>query len=405
MSTAATTRSFPPRQPGPAYFDSDQGVWVVTRYADVVDVLRDQNRFSAVNSIGIEPFEAMAPEVREVLATGLPRFPGIIEMDPPDHTIYRRLVNEGFTPRRVAALEPMMREITHGLLDRLPAEGATDFVPAFGDPLPIRVIGELLGVPIEDTDRVQELSDSFRTLEAGTIGRLPPAEQLETAERFVAFQRYVEAMIEARRSRPGEDLATVLTETRLEDGRELTTEELVSTIVHLLFAGQETTTRLIASMLNLLLGERELWERLLVDRELIPTAIEESLRLQPPVAFHLRESKGETEVGDARLGAGDAVALVFAAANRDPEVFDEPDHLDLERENANRHLGLGRGIHFCVGAPIGRLEARVALEILAERMPSLRLGEEGARPESHAMLSGLATLPVEWDRIEPRATT
>jgi cytochrome P450 len=391
-----------PDQPPASGYDAGKRAWIFTRYADIVEVLRDTEHFSAVNSIGIEPFSSLPAQVRDVLERGLPRFPGIIEMDPPDHSRYRRLVNEGFTPRRVAALEPRMRAISEELLDDLEGQTDADFVHAFGDPLPIRVIGEILGVPPQDTDHVQHLSDAFRTFEGGTIGQLPLERQIETAERFVAFQQYVEAMVEDRRSSPGSDLVSVLAATSLENERLLSTEEIVSTVIHLLFAGQETTTRLIASMLNLLMSEPSLWERLVAEPGLAPTAIEESLRLEPPVTYHQRQAKTAISVGGMDLQAGDAIQLVFAAANRDPQVFPDPDRLDLERGNANRHLGLGRGIHFCVGAPIGRLEARVALEVLTERVPTLRLHpNETAERETHVMLSGLATLPVEWDRIEP----
>jgi cytochrome P450 len=394
----------PATAPGRLRYEPAADAWIVTAYDDVIDVLRDQTNFSAINAIGIAPFSTMAAEVREALDRGRPRFPGIIEMDPPDHTRYRRLVNEGFTPRRVAALEPRMREIAHELVDGLEGSTSADFVPAFGDPLPIRVIGEILGVPREDTDLVQRLSDSFRTLEAGTIGTLPIERQIATAEQFVDFQRYVEAMIEKRRADPGDDLVSVLVETPLAGERPLTTDELVSTVIHLLFAGQETTTRLLASMLQLLLSERALWERLLAAPELAVNAVEESLRLEPPVTYHLRQAKRPVTVGGTDLDPGAAVHLVFREANRDPGVFADPNRFDLERENASRHLGLGRGIHFCVGAPIGRLEAKVAIEVLTERVPTLRL-VPGTSPEreQHAMLSGLASLPVEWDRIEPRA--
>jgi cytochrome P450 len=394
----------PATAPGRLRYEPAADAWIVTSYDDVIDILRDQANFSAINAIGIAPFSTMASEVREALDRGRPRFPGIIEMDPPDHTRYRRLVNEGFTPRRVAALEPRMREIAHELVDGLEASTSADFVPAFGDPLPIRVIGEILGVPREDTEHVQRLSDSFRTLEAGTIGTLPIERQIATAEQFVAFQRYVEAMIDERRAQPGDDLVSVLVQTPLAGERPLTTDELVSTVIHLLFAGQETTTRLIASMLQLLLSERSLWERLLAAPELAANAVEESLRLEPPGTYHQRQGKRPVTVGGTDLEPGAAVHLVFRDANRDPAVFADPDRFDLERENASRHLGLGRGIHFCVGAPIGRLEAKVAIEVLTERVPTLRLvpGTTAER-EQHAMLSGLATLPVEWDRIEPRA--
>ena len=388
---------------GQVRFDDEQGAWIVEAYEDVIEVLRDQVHFSAVNSIGIAPFSTMRPEVRAVLEAGLPRFPGIIEMDPPRHTSYRRLVNEGFTPRRVAALEPRMREIADDLLDGLTGETGADFVRVFGDPLPIRVISEILGVPTEDTDRVQHLSDSFRTLEAGTIGTLPLETQIETAERFVEFQRYVDRMVDERRRQPGQDLVSVLVATPLAGERPLTQEELVSTVIHLLFAGQETTTRLLASMINLLLSDRSLWERVIAEPEVIPTAVEESLRLEPPVTYHQRQVKAAVTLDGAELEPGDNLHLVFRRANRDSGVFGDPDTLDLDRSNASRHLGLGRGIHFCVGAPIGRLEAKVALEALTQRVPTLRLVPD--RPperEQHAMLGGLGSLPVEWDRVEPR---
>ena len=199
--------------------------WIVTRYDDVVEILLDTKQFSAVNSIGIEPFDSFPAEVRAVLAQGYPRFPGIIEMDPPEHTRYRNLVNLAFTPRRIAALEPRIRAIAHELIDGLEGSHETDFVTAFGDPLPIRVIGEILGVPMEDMDRVQVLSDSFRTLEAGTISELPLQRQVETARQFVEFQRYVAGMVSRRLEQPGDDLVSVMTGTRLAGERPLQRSE------------------------------------------------------------------------------------------------------------------------------------------------------------------------------------
>jgi cytochrome P450 len=391
------------RREAPVHFSERLKAWIVTRYDDVVAVLLDNERFSAGNSIGIEPFEAFPPEVRAVLDTGLPRFPGIIEMDPPEHTRYRSLVNLAFTPRRTATLEPRVRQIAHELIDGVAEHGRMDFVERFGDPMPIRVIGEILGVPPDDMPEVQQLSDAFRTLEAGTVRGLPLDEQIETARQFVSFQHYVAAMIEARRGDPGDDLVSSIVDAKLGGERPLTIDELVSTVIHVLFAGQETATRLLASMTYMLLADRWLWEELLVDRTLVPNTVEEALRMDPPVTYHLRLVTRPVRVGNVELAPGDTVHLVFSAANRDDKMFPSPDTFDPRRGNANRHLGFGRGIHFCVGAPIGRLEGRVGLEVLLERLPSLRLAPDYTLElEDHVMLSGLARLPVEWD--PPKAT-
>jgi cytochrome P450 len=385
------------RAEAPAFWSERMRGWVITRYDDVVAILLDTEQFSAVNSIGIEPFDSFLPEVRAVLDQGFPRFPGIIEMDPPAHTMYRGLVNLAFTPRRVAALEPRIREIANELIDGFEARGRADFVKVFGDPLPIRVIGEILGVPVEDMDEVQRLSDSFRTLEAGTISALPVEEQIETARLFVAFQRYVAEMIDAHRASPRDDLISVIADTRLGDERPLSQDELVSTVIHLLFAGQETTTRLLASTVYFLLHDRSLWQELVEHPDLAQNAIEEGLRIDPPVTYHLRQARVAVQIDGSEIKSGDAVHLVFASANHDEAVFPNPERFDLHRPNASRHLGFGRGPHFCVGAAVGRLEGRIGLEILSQRVPSLRI-----RPgytldlEPHVMLSGIARLPVEW---------
>jgi cytochrome P450 len=385
------------RREAPVFWSERMHGWIITRYDDVVSVLLDAEGFSAANSIGIEPFDSFPAEVRSVLETGFARFPGIIEMDPPDHMKYRGLVNLAFTPRRVAALEPRIREIAGELIDGFDGAGSADFVKVFGDPLPIRVIGEILGVPDADMAEVQRLSDSFRTLEAGTISALPLEQQVETARLFVAFQRYVAGMIDARRAHPGDDLISVIADARLADERPLSHEELVSTVIHLLFAGQETTTRLLASTVYFLLRDRSLWQELVDHPDLAANMLEEGLRIDPPVTYHLRRAKKSVRIDGSDIGSGDAVHLVFSSANHDETKFPDPERFDPHRSNLSRHLGFGRGAHFCVGAPVGRLEGRIGLEVLSQRIPSLRL-EPGYTldREGHVMLSGIARLPVMW---------
>ena len=386
------------RVEAPVRYDPKLEAWVLTRYQDIVEVLTDTGRFSAAGSIGIEPFDGFAPEVQAEFARGLERFPGLIEQDPPVHTRYRNLVNLAFTPRRVAALEPGIRGITDRLIDTFILDGHIEFMSGFAFPLPMTVIGGMLGVPDEDLDRVQLMADGFRTLEAGTLWQLPLAEQVSVAGRFADFQLYVADMVEARRVSPADDLVTTLLSAKLGGARDLRTDEIVSTVIHLLFAGQETNARVLGSLMWLVLSERERWLDLVAHTELALEAFEEALRMEPPVTFHARRTIEPVEIGGIVIPSGATVHLVFASANHDETAFDDPERFDPRRANVTRHLGFGRGVHFCVGAPLARLESRVAIERLSRRLPTLRLKPgETARHEAHVMLRGLESLYLEWD--------
>lgn len=396
------------RAESPVFFSPVMNAWVLTRYEDVVAVLSDSKRFSNVGSIGIDAFDTFPPEVQQIFDQGYARFPGLIEMDPPAHSAYRSLVNLAFTPRRVAALEPRIRQLTDDLVDTFAADGRADFPRAFAFPLPMIVICEILGVPPADMLAVQSMADGFRALEAGNMWKLPVTEQLRVARSFVDFQHYAAGLIEDRRQHPqDEDLLTTLLSAELSGERPLTTEELVSNVIHLLFAGTETTARMLTSAMWHLLDPREAWEELRRDPALATNAVEEALRLEPPVIYHLRQTKEAVRFGEVEIPAGQPVHLLFASANRDDTAFHHPETFDVHRDGITRHLGFGRGPHFCVGAPVGRLEGRVALEVLLWRLPSIRL-ESGfvAVPEDHLMLRGLERLPIEWEvsSVLPRST-
>jgi cytochrome P450 len=395
------------RDSAPLFYSPRMQAWIVTRYEDVVALLLDNTRVSAVNSIGIDAFESFAPEVQAIFDQGYPRFPGLIEMDPPVHTRYRTLVNTAFTPRRTAALEPRIREIANELIDRFANDGRVEFVRWYAFPLPMTVICEILGVPRDDMLEVQRLADGFRTLEAGTMGQLPIEEQLEVARSFVQFQHYCAGLVESRRRDPRDDLLGVLVATQLDGQRDLTNEELISMIIHLLFAGQETTARVLGSMMLLLLSDRRRWEAVVADPSLSTNVFEEALRLEPPVVFHLRMTREPILIGGVEIPANAPLHLLFTSANHDAKAFPDPDRFDPGRDGLSRHLGFGRGAHFCVGAPVGRLEGRIALETLVERLPGLELDGDGTEPafESHLMLRGLEQLPLRWDVAthQPRA--
>jgi cytochrome P450 len=392
------------RKTAPVFYSERMKAWIVTRYEDVVAVLLDNQRFSAINSIGIDPFTRFQPEVQAVFDRGYSRFPGLIEMDPPVHTRYRTLVNKAFTPRRTAALEPRIRDIANGLIDGFAADGQVEFVRRFAFPLPMTVICEILGVPREDMLEVQRLADGFRTLEAGTMWQLPIAQQLEVADSFVQFQWYCAGLVESRRREPRDDLLGTLVVTRLDGERGLTTEELISMIIHLLFAGQETTARMLGSLMQMVLADMSQWKTIVADPSIAGNAIEEALRLEPPVIYHLRMTREPVPLGGVEIPAGEPVHLVFASANHDGQAFLDPDRFDPGREGVTRHLGFGRGAHFCVGAPVARLEGRVAVETLAERLPSLALQDDSRRTfEPHLMLRGLERLDLMWDPLSVRA--
>ena len=396
------------RSEAPVFYSPIMKAWVLTRYDDIVAVLTDTTRFSAAGSIGIDEFSTFPQEVRQIFDEGFHRFPGLIEMDPPTHSKYRSLVNLAFTPRRTAALEPRIRELTDDLIDSFSGDGRIDFPRRFGFPLPMIVICEILGVPADDMQSVQSMADGFRALEAGNMWQLSVREQVAVARSFVDFQLYAASLIEDRRAHPREeDLLTTLLSASLDGERPLTREELVSSVIHLLFAGTETTARMLTSAIWHLLDPRSNWEELQRDPALAANAVEEALRMEPPVIYHVRRTKEPVRFGDVEIAADQPVHLLFASANRDDAAFERPDEFDMHRQAITRHLGFGRGPHFCVGAPVGRLEGRVALEAIVERLPSMRL-EDGFQPipEEHLMLRGLERLPVEWDvaTTRPRAS-
>jgi hypothetical protein len=377
-------------------YEPDLDAWIVTRHADVQRVLNDRENFTAAGSIGIDDFDRFPPAVRAVLARGYGRFPGIIEMDPPTHTTYRALVDRAFKPRRVAAMEPAFREIAHRLIDTFAGDGTTDLVPSFAVPFPLAVICHVLGVPDQDLAAVHRMSAGFTALEAGTIWRRPLGEQIASAEQFVAFQHYAADLVETRRAAPRDDLISTLVSVKLGGVRHLTLEETISTIIHLLFAGHETNARSLASTVHLLLSDRRRWEAVVGDPSVIPSVVEEGLRLEPPVTYHTRTTVRGVTLSGVEIPPGSVVHLVFAAANHDAAVFPEPLAFDTTRPNGARHLGFGWGIHHCVGAPVARLESRVAIEVLATRLPGLRLRSIDVAREHHAMLRGLERLQVEW---------
>jgi cytochrome P450 family 109 len=354
------------REEHPVVRDDQFGMpwWHVFRYEDVARVLTDHARFSS----RVPAFEHG------------PLGDTMIAKDPPDHRKLRGLVNLAFTPRAVARLSVRVADLTAGLLDRVGPRGEMDVVADFAGPLPAQVICELLGVPEADWDAVRSWAH-INGPEAGPgTGR--------------AMRSYFLDLVDRRRRSPREDLVSALAGAEV-DGERLTEGELLGFCSLLLIAGQETTKNLIANFLLTLSDHPDAQARLVGEPALVPTAIEELLRYLPPVWFLMRRTTSEVELGGVRIPAGHNVMPWMASANRDAAQFPDPDRFDIVRE-PNRHLGFGHGIHFCVGAPLARLEAGVALPMLLERLRDLRVRRERPIGIRAGLVFVITNLPVTF---------
>jgi cytochrome P450 len=313
-------------------------------------------------------------------------------MDPPDHTRIRRLVSSAFTPRSVAGLEPWIRDLTGRLLEQADASAGFDLIDVLAFPLPIAVICHLLGVPAED-------QASFRVWGHDVAATLEP--QLTSAETRsrsseLALTRYLQNLVRQRRADPDDSLLSALVAAE-EEGDRLSPGELVSTALLLLIAGFETTVNLIGNGTVALLGDRGQWRRLGEEPSLVPGAVEELLRYDSPVQMTARTATEDVDIGGTVIAKGASVIVAIGGANRDPGMFERPDHLNIDRPNASRHLAFSLGIHHCLGAALARLEGRIAVEELTRRYPGLELAGPAARREL-LVLRGFESVPVRAAR-------
>jgi cytochrome P450 len=368
-------------------------LWLVTRHEDVMTVLRDPARFSSADFL--KPMVPLPPELAKMLENDCLEASGLVNSDPPTHDRIRSLFSAAFSPRRVAEMELRIRELSHELCDRFAREGQGDLVHHFAAPLPMTVIGDLLGIPRGDVRTLKGFCDERMLLYAPDI---PLPQRLIYAEHNILFHRYCEGMIAERRSAPRDDLTTALVEARIDGVTPLTDAEIIVNMLVFFFAGVETTSSVIAQMVYLLLINPPLWQALKADRSLIPAVIEESVRIASPVQGEPRTTKEAVLLGGKQIPAGSRLHVMFASANHDEAVFPDPERFDVRRDNIKRHLGFGWGVHFCIGAALARLELRVALETLLDRLPSLRLAP-GHTPEfvPSFFLRNPTRLPLRWD--------
>ena len=371
------------------------GFWVLTRHADVLALLRDPRMSRNPRRSERLGVLRSSAEVDELLASE-ETAPSMLFVDPPDHTRLRALVNKAFTPAAAQRLRPRVEAIVAGLLERVAGAGAMDVVEDLAYPLPVTVICELFGVPEADWDR-------FRDWSRELVRLLDPLVAPDALDRALQARRglrgYLRGLVAERRGHPTGDLLTALIAAE-DHGHQLSEAELVSMCVLLLVAGHETTVNLIANGTLALLHHPKARAQLQADPGLIGSAVEELLRYDSPVQFTSRHALVDLEIGGCRVRAGETVIAVLGAANRDPAQFNDPDRLDLARR-PNRHVAFGGGIHFCLGAPLARLEARIAIPALLARLPGLEPGPEPPVRRDTVTLRGLASLPVTFPAAVP----
>lgn len=378
------------RAQGPVYWLSFPGLWVVTGYAEVMAALRDPRFLANRASISIARLKAVGREDLIPFYQTLQK--SILVSDPPDHTRLRGLVSKAFTPKVVAGMRDHIQEIVDDLLDQAQPAGRMDLMPAFAYPLPVIVIAELLGVPLADREKLKRWSDDL----AAFVGNpLNPIERIEQAQQTLhEFEDYFRDLIPRLRQQGRQNLLSALA-TVEEQGDRLTEEEMLVNCMLLLVAGHETTTNLIGNGLLALFRHPDQLRRLRERPELIENAVEELLRYDGPAQFTGRLAREDVDLGGQTIRQGQLALFVLGAANHDPAQFPDPDRVDLDRREL-RHAAFGQGPHFCLGAPLARLESQIAFKTLLRRLPNLRLAAEPPFRFNFA-LRGLTSLEVAWD--------
>lgn len=367
----------------PVFKSEEWGGWQVFRYADVSRVLSEYATFSS-DGHRIEQAAGSQGEPDPLESS-------ILRMDPPRHRQLRNLVTQAFTPRMVAQLEPRITTITNELLDHIIATGEMDMVRDLAYPLPVTVIAELLGIPAELREDFKRWSDAIVAGDEGTSEE----ERKALFQEIQGMYGYFTQVLEERRQHPQNDLVSALLAAEV-DGQRLSNMELLGFCGLLLVAGNETTTNLLGNMVLCFDENPDVVERLRNNRALVPGAIEEALRYYSPVRAMVRITATETTLGDQRIGPDQFIIAWIASANRDEAEFPDPHRFDIERE-PNRHVAFGRGIHFCLGAPLARLEAKVALNAMLDRLPGRwHLADAPVEMIKSFIIFGAKQLPMTW---------
>jgi cytochrome P450 family 142 subfamily A polypeptide 1 len=369
------------RDHAPVYYDEPNDLWAVARYHDVKAASTDTDTFS--NAFGIRP--------------KFPALPMMIEFDAPEHVRRRRLVSAGFTPRQVREMEDHVRDICNRIIDGICQRDGCDFVTDIAAPLPLAVIGDMLGVAEDDRQDLLRWSEDM----LASQGSLEPADIERAAEAFVGYTDYINPVfVERRRSGSTDDLVGILCQAEI-DGDRLDDPSLIHETLLILIGGDETTRHVISGGMHALQHNPDQLEMLRRDRSLIPTAVEEMLRWVTPIKNMARTATRDVELGGSKIKEGQELLLLYPSANRDEEVFENPERFEVTR-SPNPHIAFGFGAHFCLGNQLARLELRVMFEQLLERLPDLALTDDRDPPRRPAnFISGIESMPVTFTPSAP----
>lgn len=390
------------RESGPIFFHKQTGMFFASRLDVVNEILRDVETFSSkMASAGTVGDSAVMEQVRDIIAEGCDRVDTMLTIDPPHQTRYRKLVSRAFSARRIAALEDKIREIAIELINEFPDKGSIDFHADFAVSFPVRVIHYALNMAPETEDKIKGWSDDA----VAALGvALTDERRLEAARGTMVNQRYWRSEYDDRLANPVDDILSDLTHADFDDPdtpdgetRKLNFDEIYSIIQQLMVAGNETTTKFLNETMRLLIEHPQWWDRLVEDPDsMINGLVEEGLRLSSPNQGMFREATRDAEIEGVSIPKGSRVWVMFGSANRDGRTFPEAEGFDPSRENLKEHIAFGKGHHFCIGAPLSRLEGRVAFEELAKRieLPSFSEGNT-FEYEPSFILRGLAQLDLD----------
>jgi cytochrome P450 len=385
------------REHAAVWREPNTGVFLISSFAVVSEVLRDWERFSnrfgrAMGGLGEPP-----PEVRAVAREGWPPVDTMLTADPPEQRRFRKLVNKAFSTKRVDALGPRIEAIAGELAAEFEARGRAELLAEFAQPLPLTVISEQLGAPREDLPLLRAWTDGFVAQLSGVASL---AGQVEAARRIVEFQRYFAAKLEERRTEPQGDILSDIVHAQVEGERPLDVAEMLSILQQLLVAGNETTASALVEGMWLLIQHPEQLARVRREPALLPNLVEEVLRLATPTANMWRVATRDSEVAGVAIPAGALCMVRFAAANRDPAQFPDPDRFDVARPNAGEHLAFGLGIHHCLGAALARKELVIGFRTLLERFDGFAIDPDAPAPRHrpNILLWGFDSLPITFRR-------
>ncbi len=375
------------------FYAEKLGYLVVTEMSDIEAIFTDHETFASVNVQ--DPVFPLAPEAQQVLAAADFDPVAVMSNRPePDHGRIRVHTRQGFSNRRIKTLEPYIRRRSNELIDAmLRGPSPTEFVRAFAFPLPGETVFRFIGFPESDDELLKSWCGDRK---AFSWGNPTPAEQAEIAEHMLAYWRYCRAFTAAKRDEPADDFASELIAAHEQHPEDLSYHEVESVIYGLSFAGHEAVTALIGNTLQCLLPRREVWAEICADPTLIPNAVEEVLRYNSSQISWRRLTTRDTTIGGYDVPAGTGIFLNFASANRQGDLWAEPDTFDIHRSDANRHISFGKGVHYCLGAKLAKVETQIVVETLAERVPSLRLVEESPEYFPNITFRGPTQLHVAW---------